>query len=1698
MAQDPDRAQFLFLDFEFGRNMSFHGMAARRVTPRKGYEERVWNGNRFDSAHAELVQWLQPNDIWVGHNVHQFDRPAIAQRKSDSPLLNLPTIDTLALSVLAFPQRPYHRLAKNDKLVRDSKPNPLSDVRASNVVFDDAVKVFGTELAPTEVATLAWLWANVTASPDARLGTAQMFAYLGWPASPPPVNLRDVWSDRACRNSPSLRPSRIDMPLLLLSAWLRVADRYDGSVLPAWVRRSWPQTISLARSLRAVPCDDPDCGWCSTHHSPEYWLQQVFGFPGFRNQPQTNDGQSLQRQLVERGLRGESTFGILPTGGGKSLCFQVPAEARFRLLGQLTVVISPLQSLMKDQVDALANRIPHARALYSGLPSVLRPQIVESVISGECGLLYLSPEQFRNTSTLKMLSQRQIGALVFDEAHCLSQWGHDFRTDYPYVLKALAEEARKQGAEMPPVYLFTATAPVDAIAQIIDHVAEHTKRPPTLLDGGAERTNLQYAVERVPPHNRIQRTAELLMEHMGKDGTGIVFCGSRKSTEATAALLSEHGLPAIAYHAGLDSDQRRELQDDFIRGKHRIIVATNAFGMGVDKPNVRIVVHIDMPSSLEAYLQEAGRGGRDGLLAHAVMLWAPGDSEPRFSMGAISNLEKEDLDALWRAIQSLPNTHIDQHKRIRSVITPRELLFQDALAGRFDPLESNEETRVKAAVNWLEMGRRLERRENQTQVFTGRPRVLSVEEGFQKIDALDLPPHIRGRWQAVLEAVFHAGDSGLSADEIAVLTNTLSPKAKFDGGKQILHILHRMCQARILEEGQTFAAFVHKGTESASSKRFQRASEWERWLVEQLIQNNADWSIAVHLRSIAEQLSTADYACTTQEIGRLLRTWSTASRGHTDAPGKVRFDQHGTETAHLRLDVSPEDLQHWILARQGIANTILQYLLSLAKGNGNKLHVESHLEQLVTQIESNIVHRNKTKSPLDAVQGALYWLHETQIITVTNGLTVFRSAMSIDRDDAPSKASGRNAPTDNTTRNEMYRLLAEHNRHRTLRVHVINRWAEMMVTKPNEAHALRRDWFDLPVAAFQKKWFKKEDEMVSIPTSPESYDAIVNDLDDEQRAIVTADYRRNHLVLAGPGSGKTRILVHRVAWLLRCKRVPAKQIVVICYTRANATELERRLYALVGQDKRHVKIRTLHGIAVSMLGAHRLSQDGGLSLEKCIPEATTMLLGTTSDAEQAIRQRDALLGGVDYLFIDEYQDINEESYDFLSAITGRAMGAEQRKLKVFAVGDDDQSIFQYSGASSQFIGRFESDYKAKRHVVTTNYRNPAAILTMAQDLLRPLPDRLKQDVELRVNPDRANHPPMGPFAASHPDLHGQIVWHRATSIQHAAAHAMNVVHQWLEDGVDPATIAVLTRTRKHGLHRLRVAAEAARVPFTWPLPSEGKVPLSRVEEVVYLLEKIGQVGKDPSDKQLRSIVSSMPQNNWTTALHRWLEPYAERKMPPEVWRHRLWEWVQLERRARTLGAGIHLGTMHSAKGLEFEHVLLFDDQHIREDEIRLLYVALTRARASLQIFSPASPSPVLLRLQSPHLTQRPSPPLPTHGDHQYDMIQRSELFIDWLGQRPSTHASHAAWWRVQVGDAVFAREDGQHIFLVDDMGQPLARLSAEGAGTWRPRLAQRLRIKLLAKVQERANDDFREESYRSRLQMPTWWTGVFECRWVSA
>ena len=327
----------------------------------------------------------------------------------------------------------------------------------------------------------------------------------------------------------------------------------------------------------------------------EKLLTKYWGYSTFR---------PMQREIIESALSGRDTLAILPTGGGKSICFQIPAMKR----PGIAIVVTPLISLMKDQVQNLKNKGIKALAIYSGMTYHEIDVALDNAIYGDYKFLYVSPERLRTDIFLARVAKMEVNYIVVDEAHCISQWGYDFRPDY-----LLIKELRNVVGENVPFIALTATATAKVAEDIMDTLGFKERN---LLKSGFERPNLAYIVRECE-----NKLGNVVKACNSSPGSGIVYVRERKKAEEIAQFLQSQGVDADFYHAGVGKEMRSIKQDRWKKGDLRVMVATNAFGMGIDKPDVRFVCHIDLPESLESYFQEAGRAGRDGLNSKAVLLW---------------------------------------------------------------------------------------------------------------------------------------------------------------------------------------------------------------------------------------------------------------------------------------------------------------------------------------------------------------------------------------------------------------------------------------------------------------------------------------------------------------------------------------------------------------------------------------------------------------------------------------------------------------------------------------------------------------------------------------------------------------------------------------------------------------------------------------------------------------------------------------------------------------------------------------------------------------------------------------------------------------------------------------------------------------------------------------------------------------------
>ncbi|HAW07171.1 MAG TPA: RecQ family ATP-dependent DNA helicase, partial [Rikenellaceae bacterium] len=477
-----------------------------------------------------------------------------------------------------------------------------------------------------------------------------------------------------------------------------------------------PDTERVMRQFRESNCGK--CDYCISKRDPEIALKRWFGYDHFRK----FGGEPLQENAVKAALQGQSILAIFPTGGGKSLTFQIPALMAGESVRGLTVVISPLQSLMKDQVENLEKKGIADAVYINGLLSMIeRKNALERIVSGEASILYIAPESLRSKTIEKVLMGRTIVRIVIDEAHCFSAWGQDFRIEYMYIADFIRQLQAKKGVDTPiPVSCFTATAKPKVVSDIADYFRNNLGLELKLYTTDAARTNLHYTVLYRNEDEKYQTLRNLLNE---SDTPAIVYVTRTRTAENIAARLNRDGLQAKAFHGQMDTRVKVQAQDDFINNRVRIIVATSAFGMGVDKSDVGLVVHYEISDSLENYIQEAGRAGRDvNSDADCYVLYNDDDLNRHFILLNQTKLTLSEINQVWRAVKNLTS------KRSKITISALEI----ARKAGWDEIR-DVETKVKSAIAALENAGFIKRGMNSPCIFATSIVPRTMDEAVDKI-----------------------------------------------------------------------------------------------------------------------------------------------------------------------------------------------------------------------------------------------------------------------------------------------------------------------------------------------------------------------------------------------------------------------------------------------------------------------------------------------------------------------------------------------------------------------------------------------------------------------------------------------------------------------------------------------------------------------------------------------------------------------------------------------------------------------------------------------------------------------------------------------------------------------------------------------------------------------------------------------------
>ncbi len=1531
--KDARSRNIAFVDTEVGlKDHKIHDIGALR-----------YDGATFHQAsQTALNKFLQEGkvDYICGHNLIHHDARYLQ--------LNGILIDTLYLSPLLFPKRPYHHLVKDDKLMSEQMNNPVNDCeKAKELLMDEIAawnqlserkrKIFTLLLQHEEEFRGFLMYVEAIEKDDAIRDVSEF--------------ILSEYKNHICAHAdiPALAaqsPCGLAYALALIGT-----DDYQ-SVTPGWVLFHYPEVEHIIYMLCHTQCTD-GCEYCNHMLDIHHNLKQLFGYDAFR----TYDGEPLQEQASQAAVDGKSLLAIFPTGGGKSLTFQLPALMDGRTIHGLTVVISPLQSLMKDQVDNLADRgFTDAVTINGLLDPISRSLAIERVQSGDATLLYIAPEMLRSKTIERILMARHVVRFVIDEAHCFSAWGQDFRVDYLYIGKFIKEYqerkfgkdamARNHAQTLIPVSCFTATAKQKVVQDICDYFKHWLGTDLQLFASSASRTNLHYSVIHVDSDGNKYNLLRSLVEQA--DCPTIIYVSRTKRTRELAQKLTRDGISALPYNGKMDADEKIHNQDAFMSDKVRIIVATSAFGMGVDKSDVGLVIHYDISDSLENYVQEAGRAGRDPHLnAKCYVLYSDEDLDKHFILLNQTKLSISEIQQVWNTIKVL--TKLRPHVSCSALEIARQAGWDDSV--------SDIETRVRTALSALEQSGYIERGNNIPHVYATGITVKNMDEARLRLTESplfsedEMKNAIRIIKSLITQKHIAKAQDCEAESRIDYLADILGLSKR-----DVISSVDRMRQEGILADTRDISAYLQdiSDKQRKPQQMLENFAKLERYILEHI----PDEALHITYKQLNDNAVHDGINTSTEKKIRTL-LYFLAVKGY------AHKKEDGGRNLIVTRDKDIETIIKRFERRIEVCRFIIERLYRLAEENSKAVTEESNnssseeknpfeekglgkasgsrdnskekpLQFSVVELLNDLKSSNQSlfsdfsSLQLEDVEEALLYLSKIGAMKLEGGFLVLYNAMAIKRIKEPRLRY----------KQEDYRMLNEFYKQKIQQIHIVGEYANLMVRDYDAALQYVQDYFQMDYHRFILKYFKGNRETeIERNVTPSKYKQLFGMLSKRQKEIIDDHESRCIVVAAGPGSGKTRVLVHKLASLLLLEDVKHEQLLMLTFSRAAATEFKQRLMQLIGNAAHFVEIKTFHSYCFDLLGrVGNLDEAGDV-----VKQAAEMINNGEVEPNRISKT---------VLVIDEAQDMSKDDYALVTAL----MKANE-EMRVIAVGDDDQNIYEFRGSNSQYLYELTQTEHSRFIEMPENYRSLRHIVNAANDFARNIRQRIKstpiismsqEDGEVRIvkHPYEIQKKKVYMYQPILEDV-TQLLGSNASKESDASSRKKN------------ETISILTQTNEEAV--IMLALLHSHGIKSKLVQSMDGLRFWNLAEVRYFLKKI-----DQGIKETKSPI--IPDDIWEAAKQQTFQKYATSQALPYL--RRSLQIFEQTNRAKYYSdlrefvfessvedfcdiskLDIMVSTIHKAKGHEFDHVLMLitHPEHPTDDILRRYYVGMTRAKRTLAI-----------------------------------------------------------------------------------------------------------------------------------------------------
>jgi ATP-dependent DNA helicase RecQ len=1496
------------------------------------------------TAVKEILEQDKP-DFICGHNFIDHDKKFLSSTSLNTIIEKTTIIDTLLLSMLLFPNKITHKLEKPYKTTINIENQPLGDAIQTKVLFLLLDKQFDS----IEVQ----LRDGITSLLHDDKYFIGYFKYKN--IQKKDIDIYEVMKEKFSCSIDEFKEiqKRNPVELAFVLSYLCLDSQASISYV---ILKKYPKVLEILKKLT----------FNQEKIDLEIFAEYEFGIPSFREFDkesirtvteehqgtlfevienkkkgvldvikgvvskeydhkkdeiiEKNKTKISQRDIISNALNDTSLLVILPTGGGKTFTFQMPALIKAKAYKGLTVVISPLQALMKNHVDSFKEKNQNFKveAISGYLSPIERMNIIAEVENGVVDILYLAPEALRSNTIFNALKRRAIERFVIDEAHCFSSWGHDFRHDYYFVsefIKSLEAESEFQAKI--PVSCFTATAKPEVLKDIKEYFSNNLGISLKEFIASSARSNLEYRAVEVKDNK--EKYEQLIKEllNIGKSPTIIYIPqNARECKELREKLNVEIRLQPLdlviePFYSKIDDEiesgkrvgrNKSEILNDFIENKIDIVIATTAFGMGIDKPDIQTVIHYEQSDSLEAYLQESGRGARDERLrAQCIVLYSKDDFNRTFNQLNHSKLEYHEIE---RVVQELKKIKKDEF-----TISPRDIAQKMGIDTEDSSVDYD--LMIKTALLELEHAEVIKRGRNSNKIFA-----TSIDKEKRSMEYV----------HEVLDP--KKDEYTLLYNDMITVMNNIIQRSKVDAVEvdeladivgihklTIFNVLYALQKEKLLAYNNDISIHIKKSVINDFKKHF----DMESSILEEF-KKLPEYQNTINLRDINSLIGKKNSILT---IKKIIQSWTHLSKLKENM-FNARFFK---SICYFECDQSNiATLENVITIRKKTCEYIVDKMLK-ELGNRDEAEVEVSTNKLKDEFDI------AQKISLKEFHHYLVYLHELiESFKLSRGRLIYYQAFKIHKE----KEFERHTPY---RKNDHYNIsLKPYYKRKIEAVHIQMYFLERLIEDGwSKTSNFVKDYFGMDYKKFKQK-YKLNDKEIQLPITKEKLEKILEDLNPEQKIVFDDKKNEAIMVLAGPGSGKTKTLVHKIASLVTIEDYKAEYFLMLAHSRVAVAEFKERLYKLIGSLAYDMKIYTFHAFAVELLGQ---KIDSSLTIGNVIPNVTAM-----------IENGEIKIPYLQMLVLDEYQDVGANTYKFIKAIYAKMSNDK----KIIAVGDDDQTINDFGNdrADVVYIKQFCTDFEIiknesnesslfenktsnfAQYELLTNYRSKRNIVDFSNLYSRTiLMNRLK-----------------GKELISHEDVDGYIELIRYSNSSYIHNIVENVSAQIRENR--EKNIAILARNNDEIL------------TIYSQLDNKGI-------NVKYITSKDGfNLG---NLIELQDFISFWENSDLESAQNKFHQVYSKSKNYPlaasvikrfidenDVKNHKKYFISLYEQYLQEVTfdefevshADVIVSTMHKSKGKEFESVYVCLDHTLKENNMydqRLLYVAMTRAKNKLFIHS---------------------------------------------------------------------------------------------------------------------------------------------------